>query len=135
MKRGSGCCAVDVYRTAALTSFSNSIRLHNIFIFGMAYSRLYIRILRVVSLLGKKFIFFNSPGTTRILKLSVYTRAFLLDNFPEHAELCFYFKYVKEVTKFDDLGDKVLKQTLRLQSVLINIDLHFGILNNNNTSF
>ena len=41
MKRGSGCCAVDVYRTAALTSFSNSIKLHNIFIFGMAYSTLY----------------------------------------------------------------------------------------------
>ena len=38
MKRGSGCCAVDIYRTAALTSFSNSIKLHNIFIFGMAYS-------------------------------------------------------------------------------------------------
>ena len=38
MKRGSGCCAVDVYRTAALTSFLNSIKLHNIFIFGMAYS-------------------------------------------------------------------------------------------------
>ena len=37
MKRGSGCCAVDIYRTAALTSFSNSIKLHNIFIFGMAY--------------------------------------------------------------------------------------------------
>ena len=38
MKRGSGCCAVDIYRTAALTSFSNSIKLHNIFIFGMAYN-------------------------------------------------------------------------------------------------
>ena len=37
MKRGSGCCAVDIYRTAALISFSNSIKLHNIFIFGMAY--------------------------------------------------------------------------------------------------
>ena len=41
MKRGSGCCAVDIYRTAALTSFSNSIKLHNIFIFGMAYQNLH----------------------------------------------------------------------------------------------
>ena len=37
MKRGSGCCAVDIYCTAALTPFSD-IKLHNIFIFGMAYS-------------------------------------------------------------------------------------------------
>ena len=37
MKRGSGCCTVDIKCTAALTSFSNSIKLRNIFIFGMAY--------------------------------------------------------------------------------------------------
>ena len=37
MKRGSGCCAVDIYCIAVSTSFSNSIKLRNIFIFGMAY--------------------------------------------------------------------------------------------------
>ena len=53
-------------------------------------------ILRVVGLLGEKFTFSNSFGTTKIsrsLKLSVYINVVLLINFPEQSELCFYFKY------------------------------------------
>ena len=53
-------------------------------------------IFRVVGLLGEKFTFFNSLGTTKIsrsLRLSVYINFVLLINFPEQFELCFYFKY------------------------------------------
>ena len=52
--------------------------------------------LRVVSLLGETFTFFNSLGKTKIsrsLRLSVYINFVLLINFPEQFELCFYFKY------------------------------------------
>ena len=52
--------------------------------------------LRVVGLLGEKFTFFNSLGTTkisRILRLSVNINIVLLIKFLEHFELCFYLKY------------------------------------------
>ena len=55
-------------------------------------------ILRVVGLLGEKFTFVNSLGTTKIprsRRLSVYINVVLLINFPEQFELCFYFKYSK----------------------------------------
>ena len=55
-------------------------------------------ILRVVDLLGEKFTFFNSLGTTRIsrsLRLSVYINVVLLMNFQEQFELCFHFKYLR----------------------------------------
>ena len=51
-------------------------------------------ILRVVGLLGEKFIFFDSLETTKIsrsLKLSVYINVVLLTNFPEQFNLCFHF--------------------------------------------
>ena len=42
MKRGSGCCAVDIYCTAALTSFSGSISyityLFSEWVFAITYS-------------------------------------------------------------------------------------------------
>ena len=72
-------------------------------------------ILRVVGLLGEKFTFFNSLGTTKIsrrLRLSVYINVILLINFPEQFELFFYFKYSRKVIKFYNLSDKTLKQTL-----------------------
>ena len=53
-------------------------------------------ILRVIGLLGEKFTFFNSLGTTKIsrsLRLPVYINVVLLINFPEQLELCVYFKY------------------------------------------
>ena len=48
-------------------------------------------ILRVVGLLGEKFTFFKSLGTTKIsrsLRLSVYINVVLLMNFPGRFELC-----------------------------------------------
>ena len=45
------------------------------------------------SLLGEKFFFFNSLGTTKIFKILVFINVVLLINFPGHIELCFYFKY------------------------------------------
>ena len=43
MKRGPGCCAVDIYCTAALTSLSDSVSYIKFYIFGMAHS-LYLTI-------------------------------------------------------------------------------------------
>ena len=66
-------------------------------------------ILRVVGLLGEKFTFFNSLVTTNIsssLKRSVHINVVLLINFPEQFELCFYFKYSRNIVT------KLLKQTL-----------------------
>ena len=68
-------------------------------------------ILRVVGLLGEKFTFFNSLGTTKIsrsLKLSVYINVVLLINFPEQFELCFYFKDSRSY-KVYNLGDKTFE--------------------------
>ena len=51
-----------------------------------------------VKSLGRKVLFFNSLGTTKIstiFKLSVYTHVVLLINFLEQFELRFYFKYWK----------------------------------------
>ena len=80
----------------------------------------------MVDLLGEKFTFFNSLGTNKIsrsLKLSVYINGFInvfflfilmffpvfiLINFPEPFELCFYFK-IREVIKFYNLGDKTFE--------------------------
>ena len=56
--------------------------------------------LRVVGLLGEKFTFFNSFGTTKIsrnLRLSVYINVVHLINFPEQFELTFpEFHYATE---------------------------------------
>ena len=49
-------------------------------------------ILRVVSLLGEKFILLP-PWDLRIFKLSVYTHVVRLENFSEHFELFLCFKY------------------------------------------
>ena len=67
--------------------------------------------LRMVSLMGEKFFFSNSLGTTKIstsFKLSVYTRVVLLINFPEQ------FNYastsnIGEVMKFYNLGNKTFE--------------------------
>ena len=64
-------------------------------------------ILRVVGLLGEKFTFFNSLGTTKIsgnLKRSVYVNIVLLKTFQNN------FNYastsnIREVIKFYNLGD------------------------------
>ena len=64
-------------------------------------------ILRVVGLLGEKFTFFNSLGTTKIsrnLKRSVYVNVVLLKTFQNN------FNYastsnIREVIKFYNLGD------------------------------
>ena len=58
-------------------------------------------ILRVVGLLGEKFIFFfKFFGTSKIsrsLKLSEYiNNVVLLTNFPEQLKLSFYFKYLRD---------------------------------------
>ena len=68
-------------------------------------------ILRVVRLLGEKFTFFNSLGTTKIsmsLGLPVYINVVLLINFPEQFKLFFYFKYSRSY-KFYNLGDKTFE--------------------------
>ena len=61
-------------------------------------------ILRAVSLLGEKFIFFNSFGTTeisRILKLSVYFHVVLLKSFPEQFSVKNHsVPNIREVIKF-----------------------------------
>ena len=66
-------------------------------------------VLRVVSPLREKFIFFNSLGAPKFpgcFKPSVYINVVLLINFPEQFELCFYFK-IQEVIKFyNQLGNK-----------------------------
>ena len=68
-------------------------------------------ILRVVDLLGEKFTFFNSLGTTKFFrnfKLSVYVNVILLINFPEQFELC-SASNIGEVIKFHNLGDKTFE--------------------------
>ena len=53
-------------------------------------------ILRVINLLGEKFVFFKSFGTTepfRVFTLSVYIHVVLPVNFPEQFEVRFCFKY------------------------------------------
>ena len=70
-------------------------------------------ILRVVGLLGEKFTFFNSLGTTRIsggLRLSVYIIVVLLINFPEQFKLCYYFKYSRSNKV---LGDNTFETDFR----------------------
>ena len=70
-------------------------------------------VLTVIVLLGEKFTFFNSLGTTKIsrsLKPSVYTciNVVLLVNFPKQFELCFYLN-IHVVIKFCNLGDKTFE--------------------------
>ena len=65
-------------------------------------------ILGVVGLLGEKFIFFDSLGTTKIsrsLNFSVYSNV-LLANFPENLD---YASNIREVIKFYNLGDKTFE--------------------------
>ena len=67
-------------------------------------------ILRVVGLLGEKFTFFYSLGTTKIskiLRLSGYINVVLLISFPEHLNYA-STPSIREVIKFYNLGDKNL---------------------------
>ena len=69
----------------------------------------------MVGLLGEKFTFFNSLGTTKIsrrLRIAVYVNVVLLVNCPEQFELCFYFKYSRSSIKFIIQVTKLLKQDL-----------------------
>ena len=73
-------------------------------------------ILRVVGLLGEKFTFFSSFGTTKIsrsLRPSVCTsiNAVILINFPEQFDLCFHLN-IQIVIKFYNLGDKTFERDL-----------------------
>ena len=53
-------------------------------------------ILRVLSLLGEKFIFSTPLGQPKFPGVSIFLLILMLPflkNFPEQLELCFYFKY------------------------------------------
>ena len=65
----------------------------------------------MVGLLGEKFTFFNSLGTTRIsrgLRLSVYINVDLLINFPEQLDYA-STSNIREGIKFYNLGDKTFE--------------------------
>ena len=76
----------------------------------------------MLSLLGEKFIFFNSLGTTKIAKnfnLFVFINVVLLINFPDNLSYA-STSNIREVIKFYDLGDKkILKQTLVSASLIL----------------
>ena len=75
-------------------------------------SRSISQILRVVGLLGAKFIFLTPLGQLKFPGVSdfpVYINVVLLTNFPEQFELCFYFKYSRSLFKFYNLGDKTFE--------------------------
>ena len=68
-------------------------------------------ILRVVGLLGEKFTFFNSLGTTKIsrsLKHNVYINVVLLINFQNNLNYT-STSDIREVIKFYNLGDKTFE--------------------------
>ena len=72
----------------------------------------------MVGLLGEKFIFFKSLGTTKIsrsLKLSEHINVVFLINFPEQFELWFYLKYSRSY-KVNDLGDKTFETDFSFSS-------------------
>ena len=63
-------------------------------------------------LLGEKFIFFKSLGTTKIsrsFRLSVYIIIALLINFQEQFESYASASNIREVIKFYNLGDKTFE--------------------------
>ena len=103
---------------------------HTQFSQKMRFQGFISEILRMVSLLGQKFIFFkNSLGKTKILtifKPSVYIHGVLPINFLEQFELCSYL-IIREVIKFYNLGHKkfetdfstLYKYTLHLNDLLI----------------
>ena len=72
-------------------------------------------ILRMVGLLGEKFTFFNSLGTTKfpgVSKLSVYINVVLLINFPTTVQQTLNYastSNIREVIKFYNLGDKTFE--------------------------
>ena len=71
----------------------------------------------MVGLLGEKFTFFNSFGTTKIfksLRLSVYINVFLLINFPEQFE--YSASNIREVIKFHNLGDKTFETDFNFET-------------------
>ena len=74
----------------------------------------------MVGLLGEKFTFFNSLGTTktsRSLGLSVFIDVVLLTNFPEQLNYgC--TSNVREVFKLYNLGDKTFETDLSLNIVV-----------------
>ena len=94
-----------------LTFTGNEVRGTNLVSEKRRFQGFISEILRVVSLLGEKFTFSNSIGTTNIsrsLRLSVYINVVHLINFPEQFEFYFYFKYSRSY-KVDNLGGKTFE--------------------------
>ena len=78
-------------------------------------------ILRVVSLLGEKFFFFNFAGANKIsrsFKLSVYINVVLLIIFPEHLNYA-STSNIRTGIKFYNLGNKSFETDFNLIYLLL----------------
>ena len=102
-----------MYLSSFVTFTRNEVRgTHLVYSQKQRFQGFISEILRVVGLLGEKFIFFfNSLGTTKIsrsLRLSVCINVVLLINFPEQFNYA-SISNIREVIKFYNLGDKTFE--------------------------
>ena len=84
----------------------------------MRFQGFIFKILRVIGLLGEKFTFFKSLGTTKIsrsLRFSVYTNVVLLITFQDNLNYA-STSNIREVIKLYNLGDKTFETDFYLMS-------------------
>ena len=85
-----------MYLKSFVTFTRNEVRETHLVFEKRRFQGFISEILREVGLLGERFTFFKSLGTTKVsrsLRLSVSITVVLLINVPEQFELGFYFKY------------------------------------------